>query len=59
VSTLVVLSDVVLTGITGFAYFGVNADKVHHLHNLSWSSFLSDTEGIRVEDIKVPLQAYP
>jgi len=43
----------------GFAYFGANADKVKHLHDLKWKDFLSDPENARIEDVNVPLQAYP
>lgn len=43
----------------GFVYSGVNADKVEHIHNLKWKRFLSDPRNVRIEDAKVPLQAYP
>ncbi|KLT43077.1 hypothetical protein CC85DRAFT_244810 [Cutaneotrichosporon oleaginosum] len=43
----------------GFVYSGVNADAVENVHKLKWKRFLSDPEHVRVEDAKVPLQAYP
>lgn len=43
----------------GFVYSGVNADKVEHVRNLKWKKFLSDPSHVRIEDAKVPLQAYP
>lgn len=43
----------------GFVYSGVNADNVEHVHNLKWKKFLSDPSHVRIEDAKVPLQAYP
>ncbi|KAK4687763.1 hypothetical protein P7C73_g2354, partial [Tremellales sp. Uapishka_1] len=43
----------------GYSYFGANSDKVKSLHSLKWSEFLSDPQGIRIEDVKVPFQAYP
>lgn len=44
---------------SGFAYFGVNSDKVENLNNLTWRAFLTDPTNVRIEDVKVPLQAYP
>ncbi|GMK57375.1 hypothetical protein CspeluHIS016_0402090 [Cutaneotrichosporon spelunceum] len=43
----------------GFVYSGVNADAVENVHHLKWRRFLSDPNSVRVEDAKVPLQAYP
>jgi hypothetical protein len=40
-------------------YSGVNADAVANVHSLKWKRFLSDPDNVRVEDAKVPLQAYP
>ncbi|RSH89281.1 hypothetical protein EHS25_002393 [Saitozyma podzolica] len=43
----------------GFAYFGANSDKVAHVGDLKWKSFLTLPEDVRVEDAKVPSQEYP
>ncbi|BEJ17106.1 hypothetical protein CspHIS471_0605070 [Cutaneotrichosporon sp. HIS471] len=43
----------------GFVYSGVNADAVENVHHLKWRQFLSDPDNVRIEDAKVPLQAYP
>ncbi|ORY31425.1 IgA peptidase M64-domain-containing protein [Naematelia encephala] len=43
----------------GYAYFGANSEKLESLNQLKWKGFLSSSEQIRVEDVKVPVQAYP
>lgn len=45
--------------ISGEVYSGVNADKPTHLRHLKWKKYLSDPKHVRIEDAKVPLQAYP
>lgn len=51
--------DTELSGIPGFAYFGVNSDKVENKDDIKWKSFLSDPDHPRIEDVKAPLQVYP
>ncbi|WVR06226.1 hypothetical protein IAU60_003256 [Kwoniella sp. DSM 27419] len=42
----------------GYAYFGANSEAVEHVANLTWREFLTDPDGVRVEDVKVPLQVW-
>lgn len=41
----------------GVVYDGVNADAVENIHRLKWRKYLSGPA--RIEDAKVPMQAYP
>nr|XP_031859609.1 uncharacterized protein CI109_004884 [Kwoniella shandongensis]KAA5526681.1 hypothetical protein CI109_004884 [Kwoniella shandongensis] len=43
----------------GFAYFGANSDTIDRVNDLKWKDFLTNSDEVRVEDAKVPLQFYP
>nr|ODN91502.1 guanine nucleotide exchange protein for ADP-robosylation factor [Cryptococcus depauperatus CBS 7855] len=42
----------------GSSYFGVNSEEPSRLNNLKWKNFVSDSQNLRIEDAKVPLQVY-
>ncbi|EIW73619.1 hypothetical protein TREMEDRAFT_26270 [Tremella mesenterica DSM 1558] len=43
----------------GYVYCGVNSDSPKNLHHLKWADMLTTPDDVRIEDARVPLQAYP
>jgi hypothetical protein len=43
----------------GYVYEGVNSDKTKAISNLKWKNQLTRPDQLGIEDVKVPLQAYP
>ncbi|WRT67637.1 uncharacterized protein IL334_004609 [Kwoniella shivajii] len=43
----------------GYAYSGVNSDKITYLNDLKWKNYLANPGETRIEDSRMAVQAYP